>query len=392
MRKMAIAYCIFPGLGLERFRRNLPTAPARTVQLPEGREPIFQQPAAGDSADLLPALTSESRVSGSTRIIERCASGRLEGRSIWGVGCTFSVFSNDDVYANNNQTQHLFETSIRSSSGDSTMSRGHGSLLNVWRLDRRGRQVTLSILVLAAGLFLLGPGSGFAQTGLMGSAPETGIASPVGVGTESIASPCLGRSSSSNSTFDGGGLTALSGLSPLSGVSSSGIGRVPAACSTATGTSLSNDASAIAGINTPLGATQLGSDANANPMGSVSAAASAGAVPSTPCIGADSPALIAPSLTGTGSMGISSSSSGTGSSGRIPGSRIIGMGGTGEIPDPLNATNDDGISDHVTSCPGGPFGVMQLNLMGSATAPVTSTTTPMASMSSGTNLSSSGIE
>jgi hypothetical protein len=324
--------------------------------------------------------------------IDLCAPGRLEGRSICGVGCTFSVFSNDDVYANNYQTQHLFEASISSSSGDSAMSRGHGSLLNVWQLNRRGRQVTLSILVLTAGLFLLGPGSGFAQTSLTGSAPEMGIASPAGVGTESIASPCLGGSSSSNSTFDGGGLTALSGLSPLSGVSSSGIGSVPAACSTATGTSLSNDASAIAGINTPLGATQLGSDGNANPMGSMSAAASAGTVPSAPCIGADSPALIAPSMTGTGGMGFSSSSSGTGSSGGIPGSHIIGMGGTGEIPDPLNATNDDGISDRVTGCPAGPLGATQLNLMGSATAPVTSTTTSMASTSSSTNLSSSGME
>jgi hypothetical protein len=273
------------------------------------------------------------------------------------------------------------------------MSRGDGSLFNAWQLGRRGRQLTLSLLLLTPGLFLLGARPGFAQTSLMGSAPEMGIASPVGVGTESIASPCPGGSSSSNSTFDGGGLTGLSGLSPISGVSMSGIWSGPAACSTATtGASASNDASAIAGVNSPLGATQLGGNASANPMGSMSAAASAGTVPSAPCIGADSPARIAPSLSGAGSMGLSSSSSGAGSAGRIPGSRIVDMGGTGEIPDSLNATNDDGISVYATSCPSGPLGAMQLNLVRSTTTPVTSTTNPMASMSSGTNLSSSGME
>jgi hypothetical protein len=68
------------------------------------------------------------------------------------------------------------------------------------------------------------------------------------------------------------------------------------------------------------------------------------------------------------------------------------MGGTGEIPDPLNATNDDGISVDATSCPGGPLGAMQLNLVRSGTTPLTSATDPMASMSSGPNLSSSGME
>jgi hypothetical protein len=386
MRKMAIAYPTFPGLGSKRFRRNSPTARARTLQPPEERERMFGPGAAGAPAHLLPTLTLGWRVSGSTRIIDLYAPGLLEGTSICGVGCTFSVFSNDDMYGDNNQTR-LFETSITSSSGSSAMSPGHGTLLDAWQLDRRGRQVTWSILLLTAGLFLLGTGPGFAQTNLMGSAPEMGIASPVGVGIESLASPCPGGPSSGNSTFDGGGLTASSGLPPLSGVLGSVIGSVPAACS---GTSSSNDASPIVGVNSPLGATQLGGNANVNPMGTMSA--SAGTVPSAPCIGADSPARIGSSLTGTGSMGISSSSSGIGSSGRIPGSSILGMGSTGEIPDPLNATIDDGISDHVTSCPGGPLGVMQGNLMGSATSPVMSTTTPMASTSSGTNLSSSGME
>jgi hypothetical protein len=273
------------------------------------------------------------------------------------------------------------------------MLRGDGSPFSVGELGGRGCQLALSFLLLSAGLSLLGTRPGFAQTSLMGSAPEMGIASPVGVGTEPIASPCPGGSSNSNSTFDGGGLTGLSGLSPISGASTSGIWSVPAACSTATiGASASNDTSAIAGLNTPLGATQLGGNASANPMGSMSAAASAGTAPSAPCIGADSPARIAPSLTGTGGMGISSSSTGMGSTGRIPGSRIIDMGGNGEIPDPLNTTGNDGISDYVTSCPGGPLGAMQLNLMRSSTTPMTSTTTPMASMSLGTNLSSSGME
>jgi hypothetical protein len=89
-------------------------------------------------------------------------------------------------------------------------------------------------------------------------------------------------------------------------------------------------------------------------------------------------------------MGISSST-GMASTGRIPGSSIIDMGGTGEIPDPLNTT-DDGVSDHVTSCPGGPLAAMQLNLVRSATSPLTSTPNPMASMSSGANFSSSGME
>jgi hypothetical protein len=91
-------------------------------------------------------------------------------------------------------------------------------------------------------------------------------------------------------------------------------------------------------------------------------------------------------------MRSSSSTSATASAGRIPGSTISGMGGSGELPDLLNATNDDGISDHVTSCAGGPLGAMQLNLVRSATTPPTSTTNPMASMPSGSNLSSSGME
>jgi hypothetical protein len=258
----------------------------------------------------------------------------------------------------------LFETSTRTSSGGSALSRGDGSLFNVWQPGRRGRQPTLSFLPLATALFLFGAGPGFAQTSLMGSAPEMAIASPVGIGTQSIASPCPGGSSSSNSTFDGGGLTGLSGLSPISGVSTSGILGAPAACPTAaTGASSSNEASAIAGVNTPLGATQLGGTASANPIGSMSAAAAVDTVPSAPCIGADSPARIALSLTGTDDLGISSSSSGSRSTGRIPGSRSIAMGGTGELPDPLNAANDDGISDYATSCSVGPLGAMQLNLM-----------------------------
>jgi hypothetical protein len=265
------------------------------------------------------------------------------------------------------------------------MSRGDGLAFNVRRLDRRGRQLGLSFLLLTAGLFLLGPRPDFAQTSLMGSTPEMGIASPLSVGTESLAPPCSGGSSSSHSTFDGGGLTGLSGLSPISGVSTSGIGSVPASCSTAT-----TGASSSKAVNTPLGATQFGGNASANPLGSMSAAASAGTVPSAPCIGADSPARIAPSVTGTDGMGISSSSSGMASTGRIPGSSIIDMGGTGEIPAPLSA--DDGISDYVTGCPGGPLGAMQLNLARSTTTPMTSTTSPMASTSSDTPPSSSGME
>src|SRR5215469_15756003 len=274
----------------------------------------------------------------------------------------------------------FFETSIGTHVEGSPMSRGDRSLSNAWQLGCRVCQITLLFLSLTAELFLFNGGPCFAQTRLMGSAPGMGVASSLSVGTESIASPCPAGSSSSNSTFDGGGLTGLSGLSPISGVSTSGISNISAACSTATtGTS----SSAIAGVNSPLGATPLGGNGTINPMESTSPIASAGTVPSAPCIGADSPARIAPSLSSTDSMGISSSLSGTGSTGRIPGSSIIGMGGTGEIPDVLNATNDDGISDHVTSCPGRPLGAMQLNLVRSATTLLTSTTNPMTSMSSG---------
>lgn len=105
----AIAYCTSPGLctspelGWQRFPRNLPTNPAGTLQLPEGREPILQQGATGAPARLLPTSPLGSRVSGGTqlnkrRTIDLCALRLLEEGSVWSVGHTFSAFSNDDMY------------------------------------------------------------------------------------------------------------------------------------------------------------------------------------------------------------------------------------------------------------------------------------------------------
>jgi hypothetical protein len=373
-------------LGLKReFLRNLPTTPTRAAQLRKGLEPIFESDdrccrrhcmAVGNVTDKTPA-SAEICNSTNRRVIDLGSHRPLRDQS----GAPVSRLALSVPTA-----------CVGTHMKGIAMSRGDGSLFDVWQLGRRVRQITL-LLPLTAGLFLLAAKPGFPQTNLMGGATGMAVPAPLSVGTESLTPPCPAGSPSNSSSFDGRGLTALSGLAPIAGVSTSGIWSASPACSTATtGASSSNDASAIAGVNGPLGATQLGGIGAANPMGSTSPAASAGTVPSPPCIGADSPARIAPSLSATGGMGMSSSSSAPGSTGRIPGSSIVGMGGTGEIPDPLNATNDDGISDYPTSCPVGPLGAMQLNLMKSTTTPMTSTANPVASTSPGANLSSSGMD
>jgi hypothetical protein len=87
MRRMAIAHKRFPGPGWERFPRNLPTTPARTLQLPEGREPICQQGAAAAPSTPSANVTNRAPVSPEVRnnnqgIIDLCAPGLLEGGSI----------------------------------------------------------------------------------------------------------------------------------------------------------------------------------------------------------------------------------------------------------------------------------------------------------------------
>jgi hypothetical protein len=294
------------------------------------------------------------------------------------------------------------------------MSRPDGSLLAGCRLARKVHPLTRLCVQVTAGLFLLGEaGPCLAQMSAMDSQPAIVATSPLSIGTDS--NSCLSTSpNSSLPIFDGGGLSVLSGIAvssgePTSGIygGSSGLAGIPAisgvptsrtpnafnVCgSTPPSTTSSSSSPSTLAYSSALGATQPG-----NPTGTTSVAPSPDIFPSTPCIGADAPSLIAPSLrstlNSTGSAGFSSPSTETASAGPIPGSRITGMGGTGEIPDSPATANDDGISDYPTGCGGGPLGAMQRNLMTSTTVPVPSAMNPMASMSSGATLSSpSGME
>src|SRR5215470_5921804 len=92
----------------------------------------------------------------------------------------------------NDHARRFVRSSIRSRMEGSTMLLGDGPLFNVWQLGRRVCRITLLLVSLTAGLFLLGVRPCFAQTSLMAGAPGTGVTSPLGVGTESTASPCPG--------------------------------------------------------------------------------------------------------------------------------------------------------------------------------------------------------
>jgi hypothetical protein len=295
------------------------------------------------------------------------------------------------------------------------MSGPDGSLLARCWLAREVHPLTWLCLQVTAGLFVVGyAGPCLAQASPMDSEPAIAATSPLSMGTDS--SSCLSASpNSSLPIFDGGGLSVLSGITvgsgePTSGIygGSTGVSGIPAASGMSTSgtrnafnvcgstpsstTSSSGSPSTLAFDSSALGTTQPG-----NPTGPTSIAPSPDVFPSAPCIGTDTPSMVAPSLrstlNSTGSAGFSSPSTETASAGPIPGSRITGMGGTGEIPDSLAATSDAGISDYPTGCGGGPLGVMQRNLMTSTTMLVPSATNPMASMSSGATLSSSsGME
>lgn len=154
----------------------------------------------------------------------------------------------------------------------------------------------------------------------------------------------------------------------------------------------------------PLGAMAPGSNGTVNPLAAASAAsAPTDIVPYAPCIGGDASSVVAPSLTvtinsSTGSADLSSPASAMGSSARMPGSRITGMGGSGELPDPLTAANEDGASVNATSCAGGPLAMIQRTLISPTNSAIVSTpgTTSMpltmAPGSSGSLSSLSGME
>ncbi len=217
--------------------------------------------------------------------------------------------------------------------------------------------------------------------------------------------------------FDGGGLSALSGIpvaagepaaaidaggaNTMSGVTGGITSNVQACGATP---SLSTVGTTAALGNSPLGAMPPGSNGTVDPVAATSiAAVPADIVPNAPCIGADTSSEVAPSLSVTinssnGSADLSSAASAMGSSARMPGSRITGMGGTGELPDPLTAANEDGASVNATNCAGGPLAMIQRTLTRPTTsttigtAGITSTPSAMTPGSSGSLSLSSGME
>ncbi len=245
------------------------------------------------------------------------------------------------------------------------MSRRRGASFAIPRRARAVRRLAPLLLPLAAALLPLRAGPGSAQESLLG-ATAMAAASVLGAGTASgPSSGSCGFAGSSHSTFDGGGMSGLSGMPAGSGVSTSGIAGVPVACaSSLAATPSANDASAG-------GASAPGAMQPASHFGSASAASSAVTVPSAPCIGADSPA------------GIAAAMSGTGSTGRAGGS-IAGMGGGGEIIDAATVASGTGISGATTACADGPLAAIHLD-------PTTSTTSPTP-MSSDESVSLFGME